>query len=249
MMKLHPKYFSGIVAVAVYFGIIGLVFFYFGYRHETRSTHFVTKNTHAIAVTLQAPTKAKSPAAKTVKPKTKPKPKTKKKHHSKPKPIQSPQKTHVKPVPRKTRKRPAKKIKAKKLFSQVKTTPKNTPKPKKNPSIKPRKTATKAKSSQSTRDSLKRQQERDKGIENRYLAGVQEKLYGWPTQTSFAGARVTIGLTIHPSGRFDYVVLQHSNNPDFDRTILQYLKQLQSMGFDPTPKGKKYAFKVDIVAK
>ncbi len=249
MMKLHPKYFSGIVAVAVYFGIIGLVFFYFGYRHETRSTHFVTKNAHAIAVTLQAPTKTKTPAAKTVKSKSEPKPKSKKKHHSKPKPIQSPQNTHVKPVPKKTRKKPPKRIRAKKLFSQVKTTQKTTPKPKKKPSEKPKRRTTKAKSSQSIRDSLKRQKQRDKGIENRYLAGVQEKLYGWPTQTSFAGARVTIGLTIHPSGRFSYVVLQHSNNPDFDRTILRYLKQLQTTGFDPTPKGKEYAFKVEIVAK
>jgi hypothetical protein len=60
---------------------------------------------------------------------------------------------------------------------------------------------------------------------------------------------MTIGLTIHPSGRFEYVILTPSSNPEFDRTIGQYLKQLMAVGFDPTPKGKSYEFKVDIVAK
>ena len=250
MMKLHPKYLSGLAAVGIYMGIIGLVFFYFGYRTEKKSTHFVAKNSNAIAVTLQAPKTIKKSQKKSAKPKPKPKPKKVK--HTKPKPMVSKKPAKVKPTkPAKkklVKKKPVKKIKAKSLFSNIKSKPKL--KPKKSKTANKPKPATKSgKTSKRSRDALKKQQARDKGIENRYLASVQERLYGWPAQSNFAGATFTIGLTIHPSGRFEYVVLQPSDNAEFNRTIEQYLKQLQGIGFDPTPKGKKYEFKVEIVAK
>ena len=254
MMKLHPKYLSGLAAVGIYVAVIGLVFFYFGYRSEKKSTHFVAKNSDAIAVTLQAPKSRKSKPKKTAKPK----PKTQKTKPTKPKAIKAPKPAKVKPTkPAKkkpVKKKPVKKIKAKSLFSNIKSKPKPKPKsPKKpaktqTPSTQTTKAASKT-DSQKTCDALKHQQARDKGIENRYLASVQEKLYNWPAQSNFAGATFTIGLTIHPNGHFEYVVLTPSDNPEFNRTIEQYLKQLQGIGFDPTPKGKKYEFKVEIVAK
>jgi outer membrane biosynthesis protein TonB len=244
---VHPKYLAGLIAVGGYIGIIGLVFFYFGYHSEKKSTHFVSENSNAIAVTLQAPRRTKTQQKKMAKPKAK----SKKVKRSKPKAIQTPKPTKVKPKSKPIkRKKPIKKIKAKSLFSDIKTAPKSKTKPPKKPTNTKSASAKKSKkTSKVSRDSLKRQQAKDKGIENRYLAGVQEKLYGWPSQSNFAGATITIGLTIHSSGRFKYVVLTPSSNPEFDRTIEHYLKQLMTIGFDPTPKGKSYEFKVDIVAK
>ncbi len=245
MIKLHPKYVSGIVAVTVYVGIIGLMALYVEHQRTEQSTHFVTRNSHAIAVTLHAPTHTPSSTTTPKTPRPISKPKTHSKHPHQPKPLLSPHKKHPKPSPKKSHTKPTKRINAKQLFAHVHTT--HSPQ-KKHPA--PANTSpAKPKPSHSNRTALKQQQARDKGIENRYLAHVQDQLYGWPAQTNFAGAAITIGLTIHPSGRFDYVVLQHSTNPDFDRTILQYLKQLRSTGFGPTPKKKHYKFKVEIVAK
>jgi len=259
MMKLHPKLFSGLAAFGIYFAILGLVFYYFGYHHDQKPTRFVTQNSHAIAVTLQAPGKAKkTPAKKKTlrakpKPKSKPKPKPKKVRPTKPKPISAPERNKPKPKPKKVVKKPAKKVQAKSLFSHIKSTPKSKPKTKPKPraekaTTNPSRKQAKA-SGKKSNEALKRQKARDKGIENRYLAGVQDKLYGWPTQSNFAGATFTIGLTIYPSGKFDYVVLTPSANAEFNRTIKQYLDRLKGVGFDPTPKGKRYQFKVEIVAK
>jgi len=251
MMKLHPKLLSGLAAFGVYFAILGLVFYYFGYHNKQKPTHFVAKNSQVIAVTLQAPGKANKAPTKKKAPKSKPKPK--KIQHSKPKPISAPKssKTKPKPIPKKVIKKPIKKVQAKSLFSHIKSEPKRKnekqaakEKPKKTTSHKQAKASNKK-----SNDALKRQKARDKGIENRYLAGVQDKLYGWPTQSNFAGATLTIGLTIYPNGKFDYVVLAPSANAEFNRTIKQYLNQLKGIGFDPTPKGKRYQFKVEIVAK
>lgn len=252
-MKPDAKLTSGLIAVGIYAGILGLVFYYFGYHAHQPPKHYVSHNDKAIAVSLQTPrTRSKPPKAVRT---PKPQPKTpSRRKHTKPKPLvtKKPAKAAQKLKPKS--KKTLQKIKPKSLFSHVKTASKPKPKP---PKISPKKltepTPKTAKKSLNTskisREALRRQKKRDQGIENRYLAGVQNKLYGWPPQSNFAGARITIGLTIHPDGHFDYVVLTPSANPDFDRTIRQYLNQLKSIGFDPTPKGKKYEFKVEIVAK
>ncbi len=250
MMKLHPKYLSGLAAVGIYVGIIGLIFFYFGYRSETKNTHFVAKNANAITVTLQAPKRTKNPKKKSTKSPSKPKPKKIK--HAKPKPLVSRKPAKVKPTkPAKKKpitKKPVKKIQAKSLFSNIKSRPNSRPNKTKT-AHKPKAAKKSGQTSKPLRNALTKQPMQDKGVENRYLASVQERLYGWPAQSNFAGAVFTIGLTIHPNGRFEYVVLRPSDNPEFNRTIEQYLKQLREIGFDPTPRGKKYEFKVEIVAK
>ena len=246
MMKHNPKFLSGLLAVGIYFGIIALVFYYFAYHSKQAPKHYVTQNAKSIAVSLSPPRQTKQ-ARKTPRPaRTKP-PETKR-SHTRPKPIVTKKTVPIRPKPKR---KPTKKVKAKSLFAHVKTGQKSHPKskPKKaksTPSSRHRAGKTTGKSSD---QALKQQKARDKGIENRYLAGVQNKLYGWPTQSNFAGATFTIGLTIYPDGRFEYVVIQPSSNPEFNRTIRQYLAQLKSSGFGPTPHGKKYEFKVEIVAK
>ena len=256
MMKLPPKLTSGLIAIGIYLGVLGLVFYYFGYHSRHTPTHYVAHNDKAIAVSLQTSSAQPQPKKATHPSKSKPKSKPKtpsKPRHTKPKPIVTKKPENVAQKPKPKPKKTPKKIKPKSLFSHVKTAQTSKPKSKKPPkkSAKPMPKTTKKSPDKSkvSREALRKQKEHDKGIENRYLAGVQDKLYGWPPQSNFAGARITIGLTIHPNGHFDYVVLTPSTNPDFDRTIRHYLAQLKTIGFDPTPKGKKYAFKVEIVAK
>ncbi len=235
-MKLHPKYTSGLFAVTIYVVLIGLIFYYFAYRIEEKKTHFVAKNSHAIAVTLHAPGHKKTSHSSEKK-----HPPVQKKH-TKPKPMQASKRSTPIKAAKKIIKKSPKKIKAKRLFSDIKP----TRKPKKSTESSTRKHTNKP---QRSRRATKKKIRKDTGVEHRYLATVQNKLYGWPPQSNFAGATLTIGLTIYPNGRFEYVVLTPSQNPDFHRTILHYLKQLQSVGFAPTPTGKKYTFKVEIIAK
>ncbi len=240
MMKLHPKYLSGLIAVAIYFFIVALVFYYFGYNNTDKAKHFVEKNSNVISVSLAGAKKPKTIASKTAKSKVHKKPK----YHTKSKPIKSSK--IVKKRIKKPLKKPPKKIKTKNLFADIKT---SHPKAKKLDKKKAQPKHTRSQAGNKGRSNIKKGKEADKGIENRYLARVQEKLYGWPAQSNFAGAVVVIGLSIHPNGSFKYEILQPSDNSEFNRTIEQYLKQLQHTGFDPTPSGKSYKFKVEIKAK
>lgn len=241
---MSSKFTSGIAAVSIYLLILGLVFYYFGYHSNEKSKHYVTKNSKAISVSLAGAKKPVKHLKSSTKPKAKPKPK-----HTRPKPVKSkkPAKQITKPS-KKPAKKPIKKIKAKDLFSSVKTSPKPKSKSKPPKTVTSPK-STKPKGSRQGKSSIKKGKKADKGVENRYLSNVQDKLYGWPSQPSFAGAKVVIGLIIHPNGSFEYEVLQPSSNPEYNRVITQYLKQLKNTGFGPTPEGKSYKFKVDIIAK
>ncbi len=244
-MRSSSKYISGIAAFGIYFLIVGLVFYYFGYHRNEKPKHYVEKNSKAISVSLAGAKKPKQAKQKNIKPIAKPKPKSKLKPAPIPKPKKPEKPKQIKSSKRakpaeKPAKKIAKKIKPKSLFSKVKTEPKKIESA--------QKTKTDKGSTKGT-SSVKNNKKADKGIENKYLANVQDKLYGWPAQSNFAGAVIVIGLSIHPNGSFEYEILQPSGNPEFNRVIKQYLKRLSSTGFGNTPSGKSYKFKVDIKAK
>ena len=244
---MHPKYLFGIIAVGIYVAVIALVFYYFGYHHTDKRTRFTAKKGEAITVNLQSATSPKR--AKKSKAKPKPKSLSRTRQRTKPKPIAAkklPKTKPTRPVHKASAQKP---IKAKSLFAQVKPTKPDKRSEKKSQEKASRRHTSHTRTSKPTHRSIKQQTAHQLGIENRYLADVQNQLYGWPTQPGFVGEKITIGLTIYPSGQFKYEVLIPSSDPEFNRTIRRYLDQLLRTGFGPTPGGKSYVFKVDIVAK
>ena len=257
MMRWHPKYTNGIWAVALYLLVVVGIFYYFGYREHRPSVRYVAHDTGAIAVTLRSLGQQSSAQKRSSHPAKKPSPKPHKTSHKKPKPIHRPRSkkpAHPKPVPKKRakkkatkpRKKPAKPIDTRALFSS--TVSQKSAKKSSNKSTKHRTGSSRKQAGRPTAGS-KTKRPGDRGIENRYLARVQDALYGWPTQSNFAGARIVLDLRIHPDGSFDYRVLRPSGNVEFDRTILRYLDRLKAQGFGPTPSGRPYHFETDILAK
>ncbi len=242
---VHPKYLFGIIAVGIYAAVIALVFYYFGYHRTEESTRFTAEKGEAITVNLQSPAPRERPRTSRSGSKTSPGTR----QRTRPKPITTPEPPKKKPT-RPVQKAPAKKaFRPKNLFAHVNPSrpaerpPKKAQKPPSQSTRSPKGT------SRSDRRSIRQQNTRQKGIEDRYLARVQDRLYGWPTQPGFVGAKMTIGLNIRPDGRFTYEVLTPSADPEFNRTLERYLNALQAEGFGPVPTGRSYSFKVDIVAK
>jgi len=231
MMK--EKLFSGIAAFGIYFLLLGLIYYYFGYRSNSRPVHYVKKNEKGIRVSLAGPASSR--------PKRTAPPKTKKRHHPKPRNISSEKKTP--PPKRTTRKKPSpkkpprKKTDTRKLFSKIKI-PQNNRRQSGTASEKPRKTGEKN----------LRKNTGDRGRQNAYLARVEELLRGWPAQVNFAGEEIDVRLRIYRNGNFDYRILKLSGNPDFNRELINYLKQLQRIGFGPHRQGRPYEIEVQFVA-
>ena len=264
MMKAS-KYIPGVLAIGIYFAVIGLLVFYFNTRTEEKSKRYVKKDEHRIQVALSAPKKSEKPKAVKKKPKVKPKKKPKAKPKVKPKPKKVVKKKVIKEKIVKKKKivkkdvnktKPKKKNSAKNLFANVKAPKKknlikvsDTPvksKPKNN-LIKV--TDNKISASQRISTSLKNQKRSDSGIENAYLAKVQSMLEGWPAQSEYAGEKVKVILYINPTGFFEFKLKTVSNNQNFNKGLTEYLMQLQDIGFGRHKGERTYNFEAEFIAK
>ncbi len=230
----NEKLLSGIVAVGVYLLLIGTVLYYFNYRSDEKSRHYVEKNSNAIAVSLAGATPKLMPTKKQT-----PKPKAKKSKH-KPKKIRNITSKKRAPQKSKKAKKLAKKIQTKSLFASVKTSSKSKKKSTPKSGQKPSKTK--------QSKSIKKVNNSDKGVEDKYLASVEQKLRGWPEQANFAGEQIAVLLTVYPSGRFDFKVQRLSANSEFNEALIAYLKQLQSIGLGRHTHGKPYVIEVEFEA-
>jgi outer membrane biosynthesis protein TonB len=227
---MKDKIAAGVAALFIYLTLIVLLLYYFGYHHTSRPTHFVTKNEQGIAVSLAGPPSAQSA------PKPKPKATPKKRPSEPHKPVQRKKLA----VTQKARKAPtAKKPDTRKLFSHVKRSPPRKP---------VQKRAAGAAGSKKTGERTLKKSQGSSGVENAYLAKVERLLKGWPAQANFAGEEIDIRLTIYPDGRFDYRILKLSANPDFNHELINYLKQLQGIGFGPHNRTKPYDIEVKFIA-
>jgi outer membrane biosynthesis protein TonB len=150
--------------------------------------------------------------------------------------------------------KPKKVNKPKSLFANVSSNkPKDPPKEKEKPApSKPQMDIVKAKEKSSAAElvssSLKNQKNRDRGVENAYLAKIEEKLKGWPAQSDYVGEKARVMIEVEPSGRFTFRVISASNIPEFNEGLNAYLKQLQLFGFGPHKGNRAYKLDVEFIA-
>jgi protein TonB len=98
-------------------------------------------------------------------------------------------------------------------------------------------------------DSLKNQKSSNSGEENAYFAKVEAMLDSWPAQSDFLGEQATVTLFIKPTGQFEFQVTSGSNNEVFSRSVMDFLKQLQGIGFGRHNAGRTYEFEVEFSTK
>lgn len=257
----------GILAVGIYLTLVLLLALYFNHRSNDEKKHYVKKDEHRIQVAIASSSqpkktppviKKKKPKQKT-KPLPKPKPKPKKRVSKKAKPVKK-KVIKEKVVKKKVKKRDRNVTKPKKrptdLFANVKTKKKKpliqvTDKPVHSTSKKKLFEMVDAKPSKSKKPSrsLKQQKQYDSGVEDNYLAKVQEMLEGWPAQSDFAGEKVKVYLKIDPTGHFEFEIKRKSRNPEFNRALTEYLQQLQEFGFGPHKGSRTYLFEAEFIAK
>jgi len=240
-MEKHYKLLSGVVAFFVYFLLLGLLINYFNHHKTKKAIHYVEKSDKRIVVSLSdLPRKTKSPKkSKNPKMKSKPRPKPK----PKPKPEPKSKKVLVKKKTKETRssirspkakeeESKKKKVNIHNLFKKVKEK-------------KPIKKTTK----KSPKAPDKNKKTRDRGIQNAYFAKVEKMLQAWPAQSEFAGETIKVWLRIRQDGSFRFRVLSASGNAAFNNELIQFLKQLQKIGFGRHQNAKPYELNVEFIAK
>ena len=269
MLDKSPKLFWGAVAFGIYFLCIGLLIYYFNTRKSDDSKHYVKKDEKRIQVTLLAPMKKKVTKPKpkknvTQSVKSKPKKKPPVKKNTKKKVIKE---KIVKKIPKKkkdeNRTKPKiskpKKVKKKKtvdLFSNVKTKKKkidiklsDTPVLKQVKKNLIKVTEAPPSALAKINQSLKEQKSMDSGVENAYFAKVQSMLQAWPARSEFLGEEATVTLFIKPTGKFEYQVTSSSNDEAFGKSVVDFLNQLQNIGFGRHNAGRTYEFEVEFSTK
>ena len=90
---------------------------------------------------------------------------------------------------------------------------------------------------------------KDRGIINRYFAKVEETLYYWPALSGFEGEKAEVWLKIQKDGSFLFRLTKRSNNPSFNSGLIEYLKQLQRVGFARHSYKRPLEARVEFMAK
>ena len=267
MIKKSSTLISGLLAFGIYIAIITVLLFYFNSRDEKKPVHYVKKNEERIRISMSTPKpqvkkETKKQPKKVLKPKPKPKPKPKKtvkKKVVKKKVIK--EKVVKKPKTIKKKKdtnttKPKKVNKPKDLFANISSSKKvEKPKPIKvtKTPVKPKKSdmikvSDKPSASELVSNALKIQKKSDSGIENAYLARIEEKLKGWPAQSEYAGEKAKVWIKVEPNGSFKFKVITASGNEAFNSGLIDYLKQLQTIGFGQHKGNRAYELDVEFAA-
>ncbi|MEY3001930.1 MAG: hypothetical protein RLZZ428_305 [Pseudomonadota bacterium] len=273
MINKPSTIITGFISVGIYFFVIGILIYYFNVRHEQKALHFVEKNENRISVSMSSPEKkptqaTKNTPKKTVQKKVEPK-KVEPKKPEPPKPVEP------KPIPKevikkevvkkeivkkevvKTKPKEVKKVPPKKksnpndLFKNI-PTPKKIEKPTPKQSTKETPKTEETKASKNVNklfsDTLKEQKTSDKGIENAYLAKIEQILKGWPAQSEYVGEKATVWIKVQQNGLFEFKVISASNNEAFNEGLTAYLEQLQRIGFGRHTGNRPYELNVEFVA-
>jgi len=192
---------------------------------------------------------------KVVKPKPKPKHIPKKVVKPKPKPKHIPKKVvkpKPKPVPKKTAKDLFSSIKTKDVTKHIKREPKHVNRP-----IVIPKAPSRIKHNSAMLDRIKNTHQsgrvsnanRDRGIENGYIAKVKRHMNNWNAGSAYKGKRVSLTLTIYSSGRFSYRILS-GGDEDMKRSLKEFLDRLNRMRqLGGHSKSSPYSIKVNFIVK
>jgi hypothetical protein len=163
-----------------------------------------------------------------------------------------------KPIPKKV----VPKKTAKDLFSTVKTKDvskrpiKREPKPVKHPVVVP-KAPSRIKHNSTMSDRIKNTHQsgrvsnanRDKGIQNAYVAKVKRHMNNWNAGSAHKGKHVSLALTIYSSGKFSYRILSGGDG-DMKRSLSQFLDRLNRMGqLGRHSKSSPYSIRVDFTVR
>jgi len=267
MIKKSSTLISGLLAFGIYITVIGLLIFYFNSREEKKPVHYVKKNEERIRISMSTPKpqvkkETKKQPKKVLKPKPKPKPKPKKtvkkkvvkKKVIKEKVVKKPKNIKKKKDTNTTK--PKKVNKPKDLFANISSSKKvEKPKPIKvtKTPVKPKKSniikvSDKPSASELVSNALKIQKKSDSGIENAYLAKIEEKLKGWPAQSEYAGEKTKVWIKVEPSGAFKFKIITASGNEAFNSGLMAYLQQLQKIGFGQHKGNRAYELDVEFIA-
>jgi len=170
-----------------------------------------------------------------------------------PKKVVRPKPVPKKPVPKKT---------AKDLFSSVKTKDvskrpvKREPKPVKRPVVVP-KAPSHIKHNSTMSDRIKSTHQsgrvsnanRDRGIQNAYVAKVKRHMNNWNAGSAHKGKHVSLALTIYSSGKFSYRILS-GGDADMKRSLSQFLDRLNRMRqLGRHSKSSPYSIRVDFTVR
>lgn len=92
------------------------------------------------------------------------------------------------------------------------------------------------------------QESKDSGIENAYLAKIEEILNGWPAQSDYVGERAKVWIRVEPNGSFVFRVTTASGNSDFNTGLVDYLREIQKRGFGSHKAQRAYDLEVEFIA-
>jgi len=90
---------------------------------------------------------------------------------------------------------------------------------------------------------------RDKGIQNAYVAKVKRHMNNWNAGSAHKGKHVSLALTIYSSGKFSYRILS-GGDMDMKRSLSQFLDRLNRMGqLGRHSKSSPYSIRVDFTVR
>jgi len=276
MIEKNTTFIFGFVAVGIYIALLGIFIFYFNVHDKNHAKHYVIKNQptkidQAIEVSLEK--LSIEPIKKRIKRIIPQKVKKRKKNKQKKRIINKSHKKHIIKKKKKTIQEHVKK-RIKKVRKKVIPSPKKHKiikkrikkvkiKSKENNITKLKKTVnTQSLFSKITVHKVKKishttlfnsiqitkNKPKASGIENKYLAHIEKKLKGWPTQSEYVGEKAKVWLKIEKNGYFKFKIMSASSNNNFNEGLKSYLKQLQEFGFGRHKSKRAYEINVEFIA-
>ncbi|SFV63765.1 TolA protein [hydrothermal vent metagenome] len=89
---------------------------------------------------------------------------------------------------------------------------------------------------------------RERGVENAYIAKVKRRLNNWHAQSNYKGQSARIKLVIKSSGHFRFTIL-NSSSGSLSSGLKEFLNQLNSMGLGTHNRSRPYNINVTFRAK